>query len=186
MHTLEMRVHQRLPGVHQIVQDVLGLLAEDPLYLLIHPTRHHNRQRATQRRLHSIHCHHLRTHRFLDARHSVDLRVQCETRLLRVQTNQNCPLLPPSLQLSWSLNLSLPAPTFANAFTLSASRTMLELFSSRVSVDQDLSVIVAETLNDDDVKQRLVPIVFHACVTRQRSAGSKTRLSCSHVHEKNK
>ena len=63
---------------------------------------------------------------------------------------------------------------------------LLELFSSRVSVDQDLSVIVAETINDDDVKQRLVPIVFHACVTRRRSAGSKTRLSCSHVHEKNK
>ena len=63
---------------------------------------------------------------------------------------------------------------------------VLELFSSRVSVDQDLSVIVAETINDDNVKQRLVPIVFHACVTRQRSAGSKTRLSCSHVHEKNK
>ena len=59
---------------------------------------------------------------------------------------------------------------------------MSELFSSRVSVDQDLSVIVAETINDDDVKQRLVPIVFHACVTRQRSAGSTTRLSCSHVH----
>ena len=38
-------------------------------------------------------------------------------------------------------------------------RQMLELFSSKVSVDQDLSVIVAETINDDDVKQRLVPIV---------------------------
>ena len=37
---------------------------------------------------------------------------------------------------------------------------ILELFSSKVSVDQDLSVIVAETINDDDVKQRLVPIVF--------------------------
>ena len=37
---------------------------------------------------------------------------------------------------------------------------LLELFSSRVSVDQDLSVTVAETINDDDVKQRLVPIVF--------------------------
>ena len=37
---------------------------------------------------------------------------------------------------------------------------MLELFSSKVSVDQDLSVIVAETVNDDDVKQRLVPIAF--------------------------
>ena len=36
----------------------------------------------------------------------------------------------------------------------------LELFSSKVSVDQDVSVIVAETINDDDVKQRLVPIVF--------------------------
>ena len=32
-------------------------------------------------------------------------------------------------------------------------RMMLELFSSRLSVDQDLSVIVAETINDDDVKQ---------------------------------
>ena len=52
-------------------------------------------------------------------------------------------------------------------------------------MDQDLSGIVVETINDD-VKQRLVPIVFHACVTRQRSAGSKTRLSCSHVHKKNK
>ena len=39
-------------------------------------------------------------------------------------------------------------------------REVLELFSSKVSVDQDLSVIVAETINDDDVKQRLVPIVF--------------------------
>ena len=33
-------------------------------------------------------------------------------------------------------------------------------FQHEVSVDQDLSVIVAETINDDDVKQRLVPIVF--------------------------
>ena len=33
-------------------------------------------------------------------------------------------------------------------------------FQLKVSVDQDLSVIVAETINDDDVKQRLVPIVF--------------------------
>ena len=61
---------------------------------------------------------------------------------------------------------------------------MLELFSSRVSVDQDLSVVVAEIINDDDVKQRLVPIVFHASVTQQRSSGSKTRISCSHVHER--
>ena len=61
---------------------------------------------------------------------------------------------------------------------------MLELFSSRISVDQDLTVIVAEINNDDDVKQRLVPIVFHASVTQQRSSGSKTRISCSHVHER--
>ena len=40
------------------------------------------------------------------------------------------------------------------------TRCMLELFSSKIPVDQDLSVIVAETFNDDDVKQRLVPIVF--------------------------
>ena len=33
-------------------------------------------------------------------------------------------------------------------------------FQLKVSVDQDLSVIVAETINDDDVKQRLVPIVY--------------------------
>ena len=63
-------------------------------------------------------------------------------------------------------------------------RVMLELFSSRISVDQDLSVIVAEIDNDDDVKQRLVSIVFHASVTQQRSSGSKTRISCSHVHER--
>ena len=60
----------------------------------------------------------------------------------------------------------------------------LELYSSRISVDQDLSVIVAKIDNDDDVKQRLVPIVFHASVTQQRSSGSKTRISCSHVHER--
>ena len=33
-------------------------------------------------------------------------------------------------------------------------------FQLKISVDQDLSVIVAVTINDDDVKQRLVPIVF--------------------------
>ena len=33
-------------------------------------------------------------------------------------------------------------------------------FQLEVSVDQDLSVIVAEAINDDDVKQRLVSIVF--------------------------
>ena len=49
----------------------------------------------------------------------------------------------------------------------SAPLPMLELFSSRVSVDQDLSVMVAETINDDDVKQRLVQIVFHARLTQQ-------------------
>ena len=65
-----------------------------------------------------------------------------------------------------------------------ALRVMLELFSSSISVDQDLSVIVAEIDNDDDVKQRLVPIVFHASVTQQRSSGWKTRISCSHVHER--
>ena len=69
-------------------------------------------------------------------------------------------------------------------FFLRGGGEVLELFSSRVSVDQDLSVIVAETINDDDVKQRLVPIVFHASVTQQRSSGSKTRISCSHVHER--
>ena len=51
-------------------------------------------------------------------------------------------------------------------------------------MDQDLSVIVAEIDNDDDVKQRLVSIVFHASVTQQRSSVWKTRISCSHVHER--
>ena len=63
------------------------------------------------------------------------------------------------------------------------------VFSTLKNGSQHLKMglmVVAETINDDDVKQRLVPNVFHACVTRQRSAGSKTRLSCSHVHEKNK
>ena len=33
-------------------------------------------------------------------------------------------------------------------------------FQLEVSVDQDLSVTVAEAIDDDVVKQRLVPIVF--------------------------
>ena len=45
-------------------------------------------------------------------------------------------------------------------------------------------MIVAEIDNDDDVKQRLVSIVFHASVTQQRSSGPKTRISCFHVHER--
>ena len=57
-------------------------------------------------------------------------------------------------------------------------------FSAQVSVDQDLTV-VTEALDDDDVvKQWLVSIVFHAGVTQQRSNGSETRFSRSHVHEK--
>ena len=50
-------------------------------------------------------------------------------------------------------------------------------------MDQDLSVIVAETIIDVDVKQRLVPIVFHASVTQQRSSGSKTRISSMYTKE---
>ena len=57
-------------------------------------------------------------------------------------------------------------------------------FQLEVSVDQDLSVIVAEAIDDDVVKQWLVLTCFHARVTQQRSTSSKTRLSCSHVHEK--
>ena len=85
---------------------------------------------------------------------------------------------------------SLPWPSLTAAsrttwrLDATADEGMLELFSSRISVDQDLSVIVAEIINDDDVKQRLVPIVFHASVTQQRRSGSKTRISCSHVHER--
>ena len=37
---------------------------------------------------------------------------------------------------------------------------MLKLCQLKVSVDQDLSVIVAEAIVDDVVKQKLVPIVF--------------------------
>ena len=45
---------------------------------------------------------------------------------------------------------------------------MLELYSSRISVDQDLSVIVAKIDNDDDVKQRLVP----NCFSRERDTAT--------------
>ena len=51
-----------------------------------------------------------------------------------------------------------------------------------MSVDQDLTV-VAEALDDDDVKRWLDSIVFHASVTRQRSTGSETRFSRSRVQE---
>ena len=39
-------------------------------------------------------------------------------------------------------------------------------------MDQDLSVIVAEIINDDDVKQRLVPIVF----SRERPMYTKEQI----------
>ena len=50
--------------------------------MLIHPTRHHSRQCAAQHRIHTVHRHHIRTHQFVDPRHSKNLRVECETRLL--------------------------------------------------------------------------------------------------------
>ena len=53
-----------------------------------------------------------------------------------------------------------------------------------MSVDQDLTVIVIEAHNDDVVKRWVVSTVFHAGLTQQRSNGSETRFSCSHVHEK--
>ena len=53
-----------------------------------------------------------------------------------------------------------------------------------MSEDQDLTAIVAERIDDDDFKQRACLNSFHARVTQQRSTGSETRLSCSHVHEK--
>ena len=40
------------------------------------------------------------------------------------------------------------------------SATNVGAFQLEVSVDQDLSVIVAEAIDDDIVKQRLVPIVL--------------------------
>ena len=46
------------------------------------------------------------------------------------------------------------------ALDLQCSATNVGALQLKISVDQDLSVIVAETINDDDVKQRLVPIVF--------------------------
>ena len=50
------------------------------------------------------------------------------------------------------------------ALDLQCSATNVGAFQLKVSVDQDLSLTVAETINDDDVKQRLVPIVFtRAC-----------------------
>ena len=45
-------------------------------------------------------------------------------------------------------------------------------------------MIVAKINNDEDVKLWLVVFVFHASVTQQRSSSSKTRISCSHVHER--
>ena len=57
-------------------------------------------------------------------------------------------------------------------------------FQLEVSVDQDLSVIVAEAIDDGVVKRKARPNCFHARVTQQRSTGSETRLSCTHVHEK--
>ena len=45
---------------------------------------------------------------------------------------------------------------------------MLELYSSRISVDQDLSVIVAKIDNDDDVKQKACP----NCFSRERDTAT--------------
>ena len=47
------------------------------------------------------------------------------------------------------------------------------MFRCQCCVDQDLSAIVAETINDDDVKWRLVPIVFHARVTTANVAQAR-------------
>ena len=103
-----------------------------------------------------------------------------------------CRVLPPSLLSSFVFRAGFPGvvqkqEVRSSHFAIrgvSRGGLLLQLYSSRISVDQDLSVIVAKTDNDDDVKQRLVPIVFHASVTQQRSSGSKTRISCSHVHER--
>ena len=58
-------------------------------------------------------------------------------------------------------------------------------FQLKVSVNQDLSVTVAETITDDDVNQAEgCPNCFHARVTQQRSTGSKTRLSCAPMYMK--
>ena len=54
-----------------------------------------------------------------------------------------------------------------------------------MSVDQDLTVVV-EAIDDDVVKGWLVPIDFHASLTRQRSNGSETRSACSNVYKSRK
>ena len=46
------------------------------------------------------------------------------------------------------------------ALDLQCSATNVGAFQLKLSVDQDLSVIVAEAIDDDVVKQRIVPIVF--------------------------
>ena len=68
--------------------------------MLILPACHHSRRCAIQHSFRSIHQrnhrHHPHCHQFVDPRHSRKLHVQCETRLLSVQTSQNCPLLLPT------------------------------------------------------------------------------------------
>ena len=98
IHTLlEMRTHQRLPGCHQTVQEVLGHLSEYQLCTQFHPTRHHSRQCTSQHLPHRI----LHSHCFVDPRHFRKLHFQYETRPRRAQTRQNCQLLLPLLQISW-------------------------------------------------------------------------------------
>ena len=79
MQTLEMRMHQRLPGCHQTVQDLLGHLSEDPLCMLILPTRHHRRHCGTQHRLPRIHRHHIHTHQSVD-QHSWQTQTQSHSK----------------------------------------------------------------------------------------------------------
>ena len=105
-HTLEMRTHQRLPGRHQTVQEVLGHLSEYQLCVLIFfqlISQSPMCQSTSSSQFYIV------INQFVNPRHSRKLHVRCETRFLSVQTGQNCQLLPPLLQISWPSSLSLPA-----------------------------------------------------------------------------
>ena len=149
MHTLEMRMHQRLPDCHQTVHEILGHLSEGPSCMLILRTRHHSRQYAGQHRPHSIHRHHLRTHQFVDPRHSRKLfdagRGFSESRQVRiVHCCQYCFRFP-GLRVSCCQRIITPlctegirkmseCPTVANAF----SRSVLVVFAQTVFADLGL------------------------------------------------
>ena len=66
--------------------------------------------------------------RFVDQHCSRKLHVQCETRLLRVQTGHNRQLLPPLLQPSWPASAA-PPHCVLKASTMSANFHLLSMLS---------------------------------------------------------